>query len=77
MQQTDRRQADHITGSDLPSGDGGVGDEQVNAISDDGSDRPTGQDHSTENHEQAEPDEGVGAVQDANVIGSDVADISE
>ena len=77
MQQTDKRQADHITGSDLPSGDGGVGDEQVNAISDDGLGQRTGQDHSTEGHERTEPTDGVGAVQDANEIGSDVADISE
>lgn len=57
---------DNQTGSDLPSGDGGVGDEQVNAIGRDDSDRPTGQDHSTEDHERESPTDGVGAVQDSS-----------
>ena len=77
MQQTDHRKADHITGSDTPSGDGGVGDEQVNAIDNDRSGQPTGQDHSTEDHERTEPTEGVGAVQDGNIVGQDIADVSE
>lgn len=57
---------DNQTGSDLPSGDGGVGDEQVNAISDRGEGDPTGQDHSTEGHERQEPTDGVGGVQDSS-----------
>ena len=55
---------DNQTGSDLPSGDGDVGDEQINAIHRDAPDRPTGQDHSTDGHERTEPTEGVGGVQD-------------
>lgn len=77
MQQQDRREADHITGSDLPSGDGGVGDEQVNAIENDGSGKATGQDHSTDIDERRDPTDGVGAIQDSSDIGSGVADISD
>ena len=69
----DSHKEDNATGSDLPSGDGNVGDEQVNAITDDGSDKETGQDHSTENHEQNDPDSGVGAIQDREDTLSDVA----
>ena len=65
------------TGRDLPESDGTVSDEDVNAINDDGSGKPIGQDHSLENYEDSMPTGGVGAVQDGNIIGSDVADISE
>ena len=68
---------DEKTGSDIPGGDGTVSDEDVNAIDDDGSDKPTGQDHSTENREGKMPDSGVGAVQDSSDTGSDVANIDE
>jgi len=77
MQQERRNQDDHITGSDLPKGDGGVGDEQMNAIDDDGSGKPTGQDHSTETDEGREPTDGVGCVQDSSDTTSDVARIGD
>jgi hypothetical protein len=77
MQNTSGERADHITGSDRPSGDGGVGDEQVNAITDDGSGKPTGQDHSTEHHESMDPKDGVGAIQDSDLIRDDIARISD
>jgi hypothetical protein len=76
MQQPDHRQADHITGHDIPSGDGGVGDEQVHAIGNE----PTGEggrDHSTDDSGRRDPTDGVGAVQDSSDTGSDVADISD
>ena len=76
MQQEHDRQNDEVTGSDLPKGDGNVGDEQVNAIDDDGSGKPTGQDHSTD-VEDREPTDGVGGVQDSSLAGTDVADISD
>ena len=72
-----RDNPDFINGRDIPGGDGGVGDEQVNAIDDDGRGKPTGQDHSTEGHERTEPTDGVGAIQDSNLVGTDIADISE
>jgi len=72
-----KRNPDFITGHDIPSGDGGVGDEQVNAIDPNRKSKPTGQDHSTEHHEKAEPTEGVGAIQDRSDTASDIADISD
>ncbi|MEJ7622848.1 MAG: hypothetical protein WKF34_02540 [Pyrinomonadaceae bacterium] len=77
MQQEERKQDDHITGSDLPKGDGGVGDEQVNAIDDDRKGKPTGQDHSAETDDRREPADGVGGVQDSSDTTSDVARISD
>ncbi len=68
---------DDQTGSDLPSGDGDVGDEQVDAIGRDDSDKPTGQDHSTDRHELESPTEGVGAVQDSSQPASSRADIDD
>lgn len=73
----ERKKDESLTGSDKPSGDGGVGQEQVDAIVDDGTGKPTGQDHSTEHHERQAPDDGVGAVQDRNLIRNDVADLSD
>ena len=74
---TEEREKDEdATGRDLPSGDGGVGDEQVNAIGRDESNKPTGQDHSTDNHERTDPRDGVGAVQDSSLVGTDIADIT-
>lgn len=63
------------TGSDLPKGDGTVSDEDVHKITDDASDKPTGQDHSTENYEESEPRDGVGAVQRSSDTSSDIANI--
>lgn len=65
------------TGSDLPNADGNVSDEDVNKITDDGSDKPTGQDHSTENYGETMPDSGVGAIQDNSDTESDIAHIKE
>jgi hypothetical protein len=73
----DRLKDESKTGRDIPGGDGGVGDEQVNAIDDDGSGRPTGQDHSTDHHEIEASRDGVGAIQDSSDTRSDIADISD
>jgi hypothetical protein len=73
----ERKYDESATGRDRPGGDGDVGTEQVNAIDRDDSGKPTGQDHSTERHDLEQPTGGVGAVQDSNLIGSDIADISE
>ena len=73
----ERKPQESATGRDMPSGDGDVGPEQVNAIDDDGTGRALGQDHSTDNHENKEPTDGVGAIQDSSLIGTDIADISE
>jgi hypothetical protein len=72
----ERKPMESLTGRDIPGGDGGVGQEQVNAIGD-GTGKPGGQDHSAENHEQQEPESGVGAVQSREDTGSSVADISD
>jgi hypothetical protein len=69
----DRKKDESATGRDIPGGDGSVGDEQVNAISSDPTGKPTGQDHSTENHEKTDPDHGVGEFQDRDDTMSDVA----
>lgn len=64
------------TGSDAPSGDGTVSDEDVNAIDDNSGSPPAagGQDHSTENYEQSKPD---GGLPDGDEVGTDIADIAE
>jgi len=67
------------TGRDLPDGDGTVSDEQVHAL-DGGLNAkkgPTGQDHSLENYEDSEPDDGVGGIQSASDTGSDIAHIED
>lgn len=61
----ERKPMESATGRDMPSGDGGVGDEHVSAIDRDDPDRPTGQDHSTDG-ERPEPTGGVGGVQDSS-----------
>lgn len=72
-QETESRKKDEeLTGSDLPNADGKVSDEDVNAIDDDKSGKPTGQDRSTENYEETEPRDGVGAVQRRSDDESDV-----
>ncbi|MDM7923218.1 MAG: hypothetical protein QUS14_13035 [Pyrinomonadaceae bacterium] len=82
MQQQRREQVDqefpghddNQTGLGLPDADGQVSDDDVQGFS-----RPdqrhddTGQDNSTENYEETEPDEGVGAIQDRSDTTSDVA----
>lgn len=74
LEENRRNEKDTIkTGSDLPNADGMVSDEDLNKITDDGTDKPTGQDHSTENYEESEPTEGVGAVQDNSDTTSDIA----
>ena len=65
------------TGRDIPGGDGTVSDEDVNAITDDGSGKPTGQDHSLENYGDSFPDEGVGAIQNSSDTTSDIARIND
>ncbi len=62
------------TGSDLPNADGSVSDEDVNKLDDDGSGKPIGQDHSTEDKDRKEnePSEGVGAVQRSSDTQSDI-----
>ena len=56
---------------------GEVSDDSINAITDYGSGRPTGQDHSLENYEETEPDSGVGAIQDHSDTSSDIARIRD
>ena len=73
----ERRKDESATGRDMPSGDGGVGDEQVNAIGNERSDRPIGQDHSTEHHETTDPDHGVGAIQRSSDTTSDNVHLEE
>ena len=68
---------DDLTGSDLPHSDGVVSDEDVHNITDDQSDQPTGQDHSTDVDGEGLPDHGVGAVQDYSDTTSDVADLGD
>lgn len=68
---------DNQTGSEIPSGDGTVGQEQVNAIDDRDTGKSTGQDHSTEDHSETMPEEGVGAFQDSSDTTSDIAHIDE
>ncbi len=74
---TQPKKDEEMTGSDIPGGDGTVSDEDVNATRDDKSGKPIGQDHSTENYGESMPTSGVGAIQDGDVIGADIADISE
>ena len=73
----ERRPMESGTGRDMPSGDGDVGTEQVNAIAEDRSDRPTGQDHSTDVNDRREPSEGVGAIQDDSQPSSSRANIGD
>jgi len=73
----ERKKDESATGRDMPGGDGTVGDEQVNAIGSKPKGKPIGQDHSTEHHEQTDPDHGVGAIQDREDTTTDVARISD
>ncbi len=74
---TTPKKDEELTGSDIPGGDGTVSDEDVNAITDDGSGKPTGQDHSLEDYEKSEPKSGVGAIQDSSLIKENVAHIED
>lgn len=76
-QETLRKKDEEATGRDLPNGDGTVSDEDVNAITDDGSGKKTGQDHSLDNHEQTMPTGGVGSVQNSSDTTTDVARMHE
>jgi len=77
-EQTQERKKDEAaTGRDLPSGDGTVGDEQVNAIGSQSDDKPIGQDHSAEHHETTDPDDGVGAIQRSSDTTSDNVHLDE
>jgi len=74
---TTAKKDEELTGSDIPGGDGTVSDEDVNAITDDGSDKPTGQDHSLEDYEKTMPTDGVGVVQDQSDTMSDISHIED
>lgn len=73
----ERKKDESATGRDIPSGDGTVGDEQVNAIGNEPDNRPIGQDHSTEHHETRDPDHGVGAIQRSSDTTSDNVHLDE
>ncbi|HSU25925.1 MAG TPA: hypothetical protein VLI65_08090 [Pyrinomonadaceae bacterium] len=73
-QETLRKKDEELTGRDLPNATGEVSQEDIDAITDENRDgKPTGQDHSTENYEETEPDSGVGAIQDSSNTMSDIA----
>ncbi len=74
---TTAKKDEELTGSDIPGGDGTVSDEDVNAITDDGSGKKTGQDHSLEDYEKSEPTDGVGAIQNSSDTTSDIAHIED
>jgi len=67
------------SGRDIPGGDGGVSDEDINAITEATSKKrhKTGLDHSTEDYEKTLPESGVGAVQDNSDTTSDIARFKE
>lgn len=57
--------------------EGQIPDESMHKIEGKTDDRPTGQDHSTENLEDRMPKDGVGAIQDSSLIKEDVAHIED
>ena len=71
------RLAHEKTGHDLPDTDGTISDEDMQAITGENDDRPTGQDHSTDHHERQMPESGVGAIQSQNDTRSDIARIDD
>lgn len=77
MQDNTGRQDEELTGTDIPGGDGTISDEAMDAISGGGKHQKTGQDHSTEHHEDQMPTEGVGAIQSSSDTTSDVAHIED
>jgi hypothetical protein len=76
-QESKQERERHRIGKDIPGGTGVPGDEQVNAIGSDDSDKPTGQDHSTDRHEITDPNHGVGEIQDREDTSSDIARIRD
>ncbi len=68
---------DEKIGKDIPGGDGQVSDEDMDAVEGKTDDRPTGQDHSTDHHEDQMPTDGVGAIQDNSLIKENVAHIED
>ena len=56
--------------------EGQISDESMHDIEGKTDDRPTGQDHSTENLDRM-PKDGVGAIQDSSLIKEDIAHIEE
>ena len=68
---------DHETGQQEPRGSGFVSDEDIQDITEDNADAPTGQDHSLEDYGESEPDSGVGAVQNHSDTSSDIARIED
>lgn len=68
-------------GRDIPGGDGGVSDEDVNAITagsdENAANKETGVDHSTDDYSETMPNSGVGAIQDNSDTTSDVARIED
>lgn len=58
-------------------GGGAVSAEELENSSGETEKEKTGQDHSTENHEDQAPREGIGAVQDSFLIKEDVANIEK
>jgi hypothetical protein len=68
---------DHETGQQEPRGSGFVSDEDIQDITEDNADAPTGQDHSLEDYGESEPDSGVGAVQNHSDTTSDIARIDD
>ena len=77
MGQEPNTKRDDTAGKDIPRGTGMPGDEQVDAIGRDDSNKPIGQDHSTEHHEVTDPDHGVGEIQDRENTMSDIARIKD
>ena len=77
QENTQRKKDEELTGRDLPNADGTVSDEDVQAITGENDDRPTGQDHSTDNYAETMPDSGVGAIQNEHDRTSDIARIEE
>ncbi|HEX8287675.1 MAG TPA: hypothetical protein VF556_06770 [Pyrinomonadaceae bacterium] len=72
-----RRKDEELTGRDIPGGTGEISDEDINAIDEETADKPTGQDHSTENYGESMPDGGVGGVQNHSDPTSDIARIDD
>lgn len=72
----ERKPQESATGRDMPSGDGDVGDEQIQAIDDSGTTKAAGQDHSTDDRQVETAREGVGAVQDSSQPTKARADIN-
>ena len=68
---------DHETGQQEPRGSGFVSDEDIQDITEDNADAPTGQEHSLEDYGESEPDSGVGADQNHTDPTSDIARIDD